>query len=97
MVRGAARTQAGAEKSGAAVSRARGNVRRLDHLNCLAVDIKANRIFFETYLGCRLTEQIVLDDGTVVQQQRLAGRPLLQIRGASRFLFASATTAPLRQ
>ena len=40
------------------------NVRRLDHLNCLAVDIKANRIFFEKYLGCRLTEQIVLDDGT---------------------------------
>src|SRR6202162_2045691 len=40
------------------------NVRRLDHLNCLAVDIKANRIFFENYLGCRLTEQIVLDDGT---------------------------------
>src|SRR3984893_8409418 len=37
------------------------NVRRLDHLNCLAVDIKANRIFFEKYLGCRLTEQIVLD------------------------------------
>ena len=27
------------------------NVRRLDHLNCLAVDIKANRIFFENYLG----------------------------------------------
>jgi catechol 2,3-dioxygenase len=23
------------------------NVRRLDHLNCLAVDIKANRIFYE--------------------------------------------------
>ncbi|MGH6701902.1 MAG: VOC family protein, partial [Bradyrhizobium sp.] len=40
------------------------NVRRLDHLNCLAVDITANRIFFETYLGCRLTEQIVLNDGT---------------------------------
>jgi catechol 2,3-dioxygenase len=40
------------------------NVRRLDHLNCLAVDIKANRIFFEEYLGCRLTEQIVLNDGT---------------------------------
>lgn len=40
------------------------NVRRLDHLNCLAQDIRANRIFFETYLGCRLTEQIVLDDGT---------------------------------
>ena len=40
------------------------NVRRLDHLNCLAVDIKANRIFFEKYLGCRLTEQIILNDGT---------------------------------
>ena len=40
------------------------NVRRLDHFNGLAADIKANREFFETYLGARLTEQIVLDDGT---------------------------------
>src|ERR1044071_2538288 len=40
------------------------NVRRLDHLNCLAVDIKANRLFFEDYLGLRTTEQIVLNDGT---------------------------------
>ncbi len=40
------------------------NVRRLDHLNCLASDIRANRIFFEDYLGCRLTEQIVMNDGT---------------------------------
>src|SRR5262245_2547775 len=40
------------------------NVPRLDHCNGLAVDIKANRIFFETYLGARLTEQIVLNDGT---------------------------------
>ena len=40
------------------------NVRRLDHLNCLAVDIKANRLFFENYLGCRTTEQIILNDGT---------------------------------
>ena len=40
------------------------NVRRLDHFNGLAVDIKANRIFFEDYLGFRLTEQIVLNDGT---------------------------------
>jgi catechol 2,3-dioxygenase len=40
------------------------NVRRLDHVNCLAADIRANRLFFEHYLGCRLTEQIVLDDGT---------------------------------
>ena len=40
------------------------NVRRLDHWNGLAVDIKANREFFENYLGFRLTEQIVLDDGS---------------------------------
>jgi catechol 2,3-dioxygenase len=40
------------------------NVRRLDHFNGLCADVKANRIFFETYLGCRLTEQIVLNDGT---------------------------------
>jgi catechol 2,3-dioxygenase len=39
------------------------NVRRLDHFNCLAVDIRANREFFENYLGLRLTEQIVLDSG----------------------------------
>ena len=40
------------------------NVRRIDHFNGLATDIKANREFFENYLGFRLTEQIVLDDGT---------------------------------
>jgi catechol 2,3-dioxygenase len=40
------------------------NVRRLDHFNCLAVDIEANRQFFERYLGFRLTERIVLNDGT---------------------------------
>lgn len=42
------------------------NVRRLDHFNCLARDIKANREFFQQTLGLRLTEQIVLDDGTEV-------------------------------
>jgi catechol 2,3-dioxygenase len=40
------------------------SVRRLDHFNGLAADIRANRIFFEDYLGGRLTEQIVLNDGT---------------------------------
>jgi catechol 2,3-dioxygenase len=40
------------------------NVRRLDHFNGLAVDIQANRLFFEKHLGFRLTEQIVLNDGT---------------------------------
>jgi catechol 2,3-dioxygenase len=39
------------------------NVRRIDHFNCLAVDIRANREFFERVLGFRLTEQIVLDSG----------------------------------
>jgi catechol 2,3-dioxygenase len=40
------------------------NVRRLDHWNGLAADIPACRKFFEQYLGFRLTERIVLDDGT---------------------------------
>jgi catechol 2,3-dioxygenase len=40
------------------------NVRRLDHWNGLAVDIKANRIFYEDYLGFRLTETIILNDGS---------------------------------
>lgn len=40
------------------------NVRRIDHFNCLATDIRANREFFQRALGFRLTEQIVLDDGT---------------------------------
>ena len=40
------------------------NVRRIDHFNCLAADVSANREFFETYLGFRLTEQIVMNDGT---------------------------------
>lgn len=39
------------------------NVRRIDHFNCLAKDIRANREFFEQTLGFRLTEQIVLDSG----------------------------------
>jgi catechol 2,3-dioxygenase len=39
------------------------NVRRIDHFNCLAKDVKANREFFEQVLGFRLTEQIVLDSG----------------------------------
>ena len=39
-------------------------MRRIDHLNGLAVDISASRKFFEDYLGFRLTEQIVLNDGS---------------------------------
>jgi catechol 2,3-dioxygenase len=39
-------------------------VRHLDHVNFLAVDPAENRVFLEANLGLRLTEQIVLDDGT---------------------------------
>jgi len=37
--------------------------RRLDHINLLAADVKANRQFYQELLGMKVTEQIVLDDG----------------------------------
>ena len=39
-------------------------LRRLDHLNILAADVSATRIFFQEVLGGRLTEQIIFDDGS---------------------------------
>ncbi len=39
------------------------NVRRIDHFNCLAVDVRACRHFFERSLGFRCTERIELDSG----------------------------------
>jgi len=39
------------------------NVRRLDHFNCLAVDVRACREFHERHLGFRCTERIELDSG----------------------------------
>lgn len=39
------------------------NVRRLDHFNCLAVDVRGCRRFFEDRLGFRCTERIELDSG----------------------------------
>jgi catechol 2,3-dioxygenase len=39
--------------------------RRLDHLNLLATDVGAIRDFVPKALGSRITEQIVLDDGSV--------------------------------
>lgn len=39
------------------------NPRRLDHWNGLAANLSECREFFETYLGFRLTERIVLNDG----------------------------------
>jgi catechol 2,3-dioxygenase len=38
--------------------------RRLDHINLLAKNVKANREFFHKLLGLRVTEQIIFDDGT---------------------------------
>jgi catechol 2,3-dioxygenase len=40
-------------------------VRRLDHVNFLGVDVVANRDFLRDTLGALVTEQIVLDDGSV--------------------------------
>lgn len=40
-------------------------VRRLDHLNLLASDVGAIRDWMPKALGSRITEQIVLDDGSV--------------------------------
>jgi catechol 2,3-dioxygenase len=39
-------------------------VKRLDHVNLLAADVRPTREFCEEYLGCRLYERIELDDGT---------------------------------
>jgi catechol 2,3-dioxygenase len=39
------------------------NVRRIDHFNCLAVDVRACREFFQRNLGLRCTERIELDSG----------------------------------
>jgi catechol 2,3-dioxygenase len=39
------------------------NVRRIDHFNCLAVDVRACREFFQRSLGLRCTERIELDSG----------------------------------
>jgi len=38
--------------------------RRLDHINLLAADVKANREFYHKLLGMKVTEQIIFDDGT---------------------------------
>ncbi len=51
-------------KNQAARYPARGvNVRRLDHFNCLAVDVRRCREFFQRNLGLRCTERIELDSG----------------------------------
>jgi catechol 2,3 dioxygenase len=40
------------------------SVKRLDHINLLAADVRASRSFAQDVLGYRLHEQVVLDDGT---------------------------------
>ena len=49
-------------------------VRHLDHVNFLAVEPAESRIFLEENLGLRLTEQIVLDDGTEAAVWLTAGQ-----------------------
>jgi catechol 2,3-dioxygenase len=39
-------------------------LRRIDHINLLAADVRANRVFMQEALGGRLTEQIIFDDGS---------------------------------
>ncbi len=39
-------------------------LRRIDHINLLAADVRSSRIFMQEVLGCRLTEQILFDDGS---------------------------------
>jgi catechol 2,3-dioxygenase len=39
-------------------------LRRLDHINILAADVRSARIFFQETLGGRLSEQIIFDDGS---------------------------------
>lgn len=39
-------------------------LRRLDHINLLAADVSATRIFLQEFLGGRLTEQVIYDDGS---------------------------------
>ena len=53
-------------KNQAQANPARGaSVRRLDHINYLGVDVTANADFLRDTLGGMVTEQIVLDDGTI--------------------------------
>jgi len=40
------------------------NVRRLDHINVFAADVRATRRFLQENLGLKLTECIIFDDGT---------------------------------
>lgn len=40
------------------------NVRRLDHINLFAADVRASRLALQDYLGLRLTEIIIFDDGS---------------------------------
>jgi catechol 2,3-dioxygenase len=39
------------------------NLRRLDHINLLAADVRSMRVFMENYLGMKVTEQIVFSGG----------------------------------
>ena len=50
--------------SRSATSAAARRVKRLDHVNLLAADVRASRVFAQDVLGYRLYERIEQDDGT---------------------------------
>jgi catechol 2,3-dioxygenase len=39
-------------------------LRRIDHINLLAKDVRTSRIFMQEALGGRMTEQVIFDDGS---------------------------------
>jgi catechol 2,3-dioxygenase len=39
-------------------------LRRIDHINLLAADVRATRVFLQEVLGGKMTEQIIFDDGS---------------------------------
>src|SRR5215208_446744 len=62
-----------------------GSIKRLDHVNLLAEDVRANRDFAEQVLGYRLYERIQLDDGSesgAWMSLSIAAHELIYVRDA---------------
>ncbi|MQA74429.1 MAG: catechol 2,3-dioxygenase [Solirubrobacterales bacterium] len=62
-------------------------VKRLDHVNLLAADVRANRTFAEDVLGYRLYERVELDDGSEAGawlSRSIAAHELIYVRDARR-------------
>ena len=71
-------------------------VKRLDHVNILAADVRANREFCVDALGYRLYERIELDDGSEAgawMSATIAAHELIYTRDALRRSTAGCTTS----